>query len=368
MCKMKKIVKRVAILIISMLFAVSASACGKTVTVMELDGYKISANEYQYWLSVYKSYYLYYYNSSKDETEFWLSDAGDGMTYAEYATAVINENVKRTLVGIKLFDDYNLKLGSETVKAIENEISENIEYYGGRSAFNAVLAKLGINVSMLENIYKAEAKLALLEEYLYGDSGIVNVSEDEYSEYFAENYINIKYLIIYTNEVAVLDDDGSLVYDSEGNYVTRKFSDDEKAEINARILTAHAAAEGGEDFDQLISSYSDVDMSSYPNGFYLSPRDYAMHEEVVSEAALRMQVGEVAMVENDYATYIIKKYETPTLTALSDADLATLTNFITVAKEDMYLGMLTEAAFEVTVYDEELAKFSIITAAYNSQI
>ncbi len=365
---MKKMMKRALLLLLAAMMALTLFSCGSTETVMELDGHKVSLNAYSYWLSVYKSYFLYYYNRSNDTVAFWQSTAPDGRSYEQYATDIVRSNVKRMLVAEVLFDSYGLKLDAETVAAIKESIDAEIEYYGSKAAFNQVLSKLNINADILKDIYTTEAKAQALQEHLYGENGAAQVSEAEYAAFFAENYVNIEYMIIYTEETAVLDEEGNATYNSKGELISREFTAEEKAEIAARIADAYGAAMTDGDFSALVAKYSDVDMSAYPNGFFLAAQDCADHDIQVASAALEMEVGEVKLLEGDYVTYIIKRSETPTLTELDETALSGLPNFLSVANEALYLDMLSREAQRVTVYPEKMDVYSIVDVASNPNL
>ncbi len=364
---MKNGLKRVLAVLLAAVM-LTLVGCSNTVKVMELDGYAVTGNEYTYWLSVYKSYFLYYYNNSKDTVAFWESEAPDGRSFEEYATDIARGNVARNLAAQMLFDRHRLKLEEETLQDIKDSIAAEIDYYGSRSAFNEVLKTLGINVDMLEDIYIGEAKAAALQDFLYGENGTVEITEEEYAAYFADNYVHIKYMIIYTESTAVTDEEGNLTYDKTGEMVTRDFTEEEKNAIQARIEVAYQEAKNGRDFDELVKIYSDVDMSGYPEGFFLAARDCAAHDPLVSGAALQMEVGEVKKVESDYATFLIQKCPMPAFSALSEDAMKSMTGFLSVAKEDFFLAMLSEEAKGVSVEEEAIAAYSIVDMAFNPSI
>lgn len=49
-------------------------------------------------------------------------------------------------------------------------------------------------------------------------------------------------------------------------------------------------------------------IKNYPNGFYITPDEYAVHTAAVTEAVFDMEEGEVRFVENESCYFVVKKY------------------------------------------------------------
>lgn len=363
----KRILPRMLCLLLAfaLLLPVMAS-CSSETAVMTFRDSSITSNMYSYWLSKYKYSFLSYYNSSLDSDEFWDTMATDDMTTEEYARQLIDENIKYILIGIQLFREYGLKIDSDTTQSINDDIQEKIDYYGGRSQLNSALSAYGINVDILKECYIAEEKLYAVYDYLYGSSGIEAVTDAQIDQYYEDNYSRIRYLVIYTSEKLLYDENGDYQYDSEGNVMTEELTEEEKAAKQEKINEAMICVAAGDDFGDIMDEYNEADMSSYPNGFYVLANELAdFGFALVTETAM-MDIGEIRRVDDEYATYIVEKLELIPRSQFDDSDTTQMSNLETYCIQQYYEEKFSSFAEEITVNDDELSKYSLRTAASNS--
>ncbi len=155
-----------------LLGALSMSACSKKeTTLMELEGYTITTNQYRFLLSRVKGS-LGYAGYSVDSDSFWeMVISSDGTTYDEYFRQAALTDARRYLAALVLFDEMGLKLPDSVVDQVDKSIDEAIRDAGGKSALNSELAGYGINIDMLREIYLMEAKYNYLQTNLYGTDG-----------------------------------------------------------------------------------------------------------------------------------------------------------------------------------------------------
>lgn len=359
--------KKIVLIITSVIFISILGSCGNSSPVlMTYRDSKITSNMYSYWLSTYKSNFLNYYNDSMDEDSFWENEIKNGLTTEQYATELINKNIKYILIGMQLFREYNLKISPDITAAINDDIKEKIEYYGSRSELNTALSAYGINTDILKDIYIAQEKLNAVYDYLYGENGIEKITEEMLDAYYAKNYSRIKYLIIYTKEKEKVDEKGDVMYDSEGYIMTEPLSDEERREKENKISEAMICVNAGDNFESIMEDYNEEDMSQYPNGFYVSANELGIYGFKMIDAVQNMKIGEVLRVDDEYATYIIKKYEPIDRDKLLEADLKQLENLEKYCIQEQYELKFSQYADDVVVNEEELSKFSVRTAEPNS--
>ena len=170
-----------------LLSAVALTACSrKGTTLLELDGYTISVNQYQLLLSRVKAS-LYYAGYSVDSTTFWdMVIDSQGNTYDQYFRKAALNDAKRYLAAAVIFEEEGLVLPQSYKDAIDEDIEEYIRDAGSKSALNSTLSAYGVNVDMLRDLYELEAKYAYLQAYLYGAEGekiAANVRHDYLTEY-----------------------------------------------------------------------------------------------------------------------------------------------------------------------------------------
>ena len=357
--------KRVLLLILAFAMVFSLFSCSQSKIAMRLGDSSISENMYRFWLSTYKADFLSYYNNSVDSPAFWQSMATDDKTTEQYASELINQNIKYLLVGIKLFRDYGLKIDADISLEINEDIEEKIDFYGGRSPLNAMLAKYGANVDILKDCYIAEEKLYAVYDYLYGANGTEAMTDAMIDGYYRENYSHVRYLVIYTEDKIVYDENGEYVFDSEGNVLTDKLTDAERAEKQAKIASAMAELEQGVDFAEVMTEYNEADMAAYPNGFFISPNELGVFGYALVSETKQMNVGEIRKIEEDGICYIVEKLELTELSKLDDASKSQLASLESYCVQQHYEEKFSAIAEDITVNESVLSQYSLSTASAN---
>ncbi len=342
-------------------------SCGSTSeAIMTFKDSVITANMYSYWLSTYKSDFLNYYNNSMNDDSFWESEVSAGVTAENYAMNLINQNIQFILIGMQLFKNYGLKISTETSTAINEDIKEKIDFYGSRANLNTALSAYGINVDILKDIYIAEEKLYAVYDYLYGENGTEKVTEDMLDEYYKNNYSRVKYIIIYTKEKNMYDENGNLQYDSEGLVVKELLSEEELDEKNDKIKEAMICVNAGDEFESIMESYNEEDMSNYKNGFYMSANELNLYGFAMINNVKNMKTGEIRLVEDNLATYIIKKYDLIERDVFLESDIMQLENMEKYCIQEIYESKFSQYIAEIIINKKILTGFSIRTAAPNS--
>ncbi len=206
--------KRILCLTLCVAMLLSLTLCfsscaekGRTLIKLD-DSLVLTENQFQFLLSRAKANYE---GTIKDwDTLMSL----DGTTYDLYVRRMVLEEAKLLLAGAALFEKEGLRLPDETVKSIETDIKEFIEYHGegSKSAFNSILSEYGFNVDMLKEQYILEAKYEYVQTYLYGKDGS-KLASSATQEYLKQNAVAFKQLLIrpYTY-VYAKDLNGDLIY------------------------------------------------------------------------------------------------------------------------------------------------------------
>nr|MBQ4319815.1 hypothetical protein [Clostridia bacterium] len=195
---MKKIICTILCAVLLCTVLVSCSSGGKT--AMSYGESEINERMYGYWASQFKEYILTSFSDASDTDAYWDAVLDNGMTMADYADAIVLENVKKNLVCTELFRTYGLKLDSTALTAIESDMNDLIESYGSKAALNKDLGRMGINADILREIYTIQEKIS----YLYGfmeASGIIAPNDDVLEAYYKEHYARIKYITIVMSNV-----------------------------------------------------------------------------------------------------------------------------------------------------------------------
>lgn len=346
----------------------SLAGCAKDPVAFSYNGTDISTNMYRYWLSSYKGTFMYTYTDMSDTDAFWDSVLYGDVTAEEYLNGAVTDNVKRNLVCLSLFEQYGLSLSDSAVTAINEYIEELTEEYadGSRRKLNQMLANYGINLNILREIYIVEEKISLLFEYLYADGGPFALTEETLDAYYRKNYVRVRHIYVNDAYAFQMNEAGYYTYDANGNAVTRALTEEELAEKTAKIEAIDKALADGIDFQTVYETYSE-DLY-YANGYYLT-RDTDFIAEVV-DAAFDLEIGETVCVKSAFGTHYLMRLELDDYayndTATSNADF--FDGFTDKVKNDDLLRRLNELLPEVTVYEEEVKKYSIRDAAVNYSI
>lgn len=357
---------KVVAIILAFVMILMLASCQNGEYAMKYEKTTMSKSEYSYWFSTLKTQMLASYNSGIDSDEFWNTETEDGLTYEEILTDSIKTQISSILISVSLFDKYGLELDDETINAIDADIADKEDYIGSRSEMNAELAKLGLNIDVLRDVYINSAKVSAVREYLYGEDGINAPSDSDIEAYFAENYRAIKMIIVYTGIEITTDDDGNYVYDEEGNVETVALDDEQKA-IKAELVdTIIAALESGADIDECVAEFSEVDYSEYPNGFFISKTDSASYGSDVVDAAWNMEIGEVRSVADDVMTFILYRDELPEYANLDSTEQTPVSDMETNMVNELINEMYAPLIKETEENEEIISEFDIREAHMNS--
>ena len=333
-----------------LLLAGCSSGSGET--VMEYRGYKITAPMYQYFSATLKANILKA-SGVKDSDEFWNTEASEGVTAEDYYTEMLDRRVRNLCISQYLFRYYGLKLEDSVKKAIDDDINEKIEYYGGRAALNEALATLGININILKEIYTIEEKQSAVYNYLFGDGGVMEPDDSEVKDYYESNYSRMYYIVLYTTK-PVKDSNGDYVYDTDGSWKTEQMTEDEIAAVREKAKTIFQQAEEGDDalFVSLMKSNSDFDiLSNYPNGLFVSANEYETYGSRIVSLLPEMKPGEVRTFEESYSIWILRKLTLTEYSELSDTDIKQLSSLVSYTAQKKYTQYFDEIGKEVSVSD-----------------
>lgn len=132
-------------------------------------------------------------------------------------------------IAVEQFRVLGLKIDSSISEQVNADISEKLEYAGSRPALNSDLSRYGINIDGLKDIYIAEEKWQAVYNYYFGMSGIERLSDEELTAYYKSNYSLLGLVVLYTENKAERDENGTYVYDKDGNITVSEMTAEEKA-------------------------------------------------------------------------------------------------------------------------------------------
>ena len=369
-------VKRLIALVLSvLLLLICFSSCAaKGEPLLTLDGEELSVNIFSLYLSRMKGTLCSAasFGSSAKQDSFWDTwmDVSTKTTYNTHYTDMVLETAKSHIAALALFEERGLKLPTSYTDEIDAEMQRllDTEANGSKTAFNAILKEFGVSYEILREAYIIEAKIAYLQEDLFGKNGS-KIGANMIDEYYKDTYARFKQVFLYSyeyeyvtdrngdvmyfasdgkvsydtsatakknsNNEYVLDENGDRVYvytdekgneriaykkdgasrenvlDSNGEPVIRLYNDTEMAVLKEQRDEILAQAKNGDmlGFDVLIDKYNeDMGVEEYPNGYYITETTNYASPEVIDKI-FEMSVGEIAWVQSDYGIHIIMRCE-----------------------------------------------------------
>ncbi len=294
--------------------------------IMSYGKYFVTESMYRYWVSNYKRNILSSIPEAKDNPEFWEEEQENGVSFEKYYNDIIQKRVMNYLVSRQLFDEYGLTLSKDTVKKVDADIAEKIDFYGGEEELSKALADLSVNTDILRQIYLCEEIHSAVYNHLYGQGGLDEADGNDIKEYYEKFYSRIQYIVFYKSEIKK-DAGGNTVYDNNGNAETTPLTGEKLQKLMDRISECQGKLDYGADFIEMIKEYSEYStVSNYPNGFFVSKNELSTWGEGIVNGAERAHEGEVFRVDEDEAVYIVLKGALTPFGNLSDKDLSQLTS------------------------------------------
>lgn len=358
MVKKFPIIKFMALAVAVATVAIMLSACGNAGELaLEYDDIIVTSRMYEYWAAYYKAVFMRSYAGISDTDEFWDSEASDGMTAEEYLSGVLLENVKKNIAGAWLFDYMGLKFTSDMKKEVREGIKSLRNNFadGKKRAFNEYLSQFGINEDILYDIYVMDAKVSYCYNYLFGESGIAEISDADKKTFLDDHYSHIQHLYINNKYKYVLDENGNYTYDENGKTVTTNLTSEEIAEKEKAIAAVEAGLNSGVSFEELWEEYSEDKL--YEKGYYIAS-DTKFITDVVT-AAFKIKVGEWTKVETQYGVHFIKRYATDDSPWDDKAYTDFFLDFEDKLKEYLFTKMLGDVTDKITVYPDVTSKIKL---------
>ncbi len=353
--------------------AISLSACGqKGKVLMSINDKSVTLSTYTLLLSRMKGT-LSYYGYEVESEDFWNTIISlDGLTYDDYFSTTILEELSEYLIADYLFSLEGLKLSQERESEVDAIMSALVKSAGSKTALNKSLKEFGVNIDMLREVYIIEAKIEQLKEHFYGKNG-EKIDRATKEAYFEQNYVAFGQIFIpsyyyvteldefgdtvyYTddkqtaiaydtvNGETVTDEFGKLVLDKFKNpvyYTTAKkiaydkangrigYVKDENGELIAELYSKDEIAKLYEkaknyanecngnidtflEYAKVYDGSDSLGETQYlfnESGYYASQaQDFAYLDKIASSLA-DMLVGECRVIEGSYGYHVICKYQ-----------------------------------------------------------
>ncbi len=290
--KTKKLLTAVAaVLTVCLLLTSCSSKSGKAsaddftakTPVFECAGVQINYDEYMYVLNSYKATYEGYYGP-----DYWNTTDGEAMSV--YIRSYAESYLKETCGLLFWAQELGVQLEEEDEATVAEQYQTALANYESEEAMLEAMKTAG----MTKDLYMDLIRENVLINKLY-----LNVSENQlhYTDEDLEAYGEEKNLIR-IQHILIKNDEGD---DPEENLAL------------AKELQQRAAA--GEDFTELVQSYSEDAPANMESGYTFSKDDTSGYVKAFADAAVALAMGEISDVvevneEGYYSGYhILKRVE-----------------------------------------------------------
>ena len=185
--------------------------------------------------------------------------------------------------------------------------------------------------------------------HYFGDSGLTPISDEQVEQFYLDEYVRIKHI-----QLKLTDAEGKAL---DSATVTAK-------RTQAQTLLAQALAASAEDFDIMITDYSeDSGKTTYPEG-YIFNNTMSFPKEFMT-ASFEMKVGDVRLVETSSGLHIMRK-EALDPDAYLTGTRATQVKAACAQElfKELLIGVRDELG--VTLNEEIIHKYDVATITYLS--
>jgi len=169
-------------------------------------------------------------------------------------------------------------------QAMNLDVTADYEKYVSQFGDTNIKAQLGISDELFDFLCYTDVYSAKVQTVFAEEQGV------NFEEYFKNNFWRAKHLLLMTQDK----------------------TDEEKAEIKAKIDGLYEQVKNGADFDALIKEHNeDPDVDSNPDGYIFTTQEMVPEFE---DGVKNINVGEFNLVETSYGYHIVQRLaldETP---------------------------------------------------------
>lgn len=316
--------------IISLLFAVilllsilSLTACGE-MHIGTAGGKKIDTGKAGYY-SFYIHWQRDYYKELLKQSGYDINNSMDNL-YTDSLTVhdVIIQSAKEQYLSFVIvtqqFEELGLELTEKETKNIEDRYQEDWVGAYGEKGMKAILKELGLNKKEFLNLLSVQVKSDRIIEHYYGKGGPEEITVQERKEYFNENYLRFKYILIATvddNEKALPEDEiknrrntaNSLLAQIQNNTATIEDLIPQYSEDYTKItdkMTAEEKATAESSNKKAVEQGIITNLEGVFNQTLHTVYDISVNEKIIKQLQT-MNVGDSAVVEIDNSIWVIQK-------------------------------------------------------------
>lgn len=340
---MNKFVQRAVALVVMVAVVMGATVWGTNRTtisyqelkssapvVMTVNGDEVKADEYAGYMLYNMMYYANMY-AQFGMTDMW-SNADAAAMFGPAMPSAAQEQAVYARVVMQKFDELGLNLTYAQEKEIGQLRQDSIDMMG-YDAYIDQISQFGFSDATYNNFMYISQCYQALNDYYFGENGVSVPSDEELMQYFKDNYLSAKHILICLNDPLTGE----------------QLRTDEEARAEAQAILDRINA--GEDFDTLMNEFSeDTGLAGNPDGYIFTEGE--MVDEFY-QGAVALAEGEVSdLVKSDYGYHIIKR-EPLDYEGQFENYKSMLTSLVAGTMDDLLSQWMEEADVQTTdTYDE----------------
>ena len=285
--------------------------------VMTVNGYNMA-----YYANMYAQFGM---------TDVWNDEYAAATLGSSMPQAAKDQSVYARVV-LQKFNELGLKLTYDQEKQMTQLRQDTIDSMG-YDAFAKQIANFGFSDQSYNNFMYISQCYNALNEYYYGENGANVPSDEDLRQYFADNYIAAKHILIST-------------VDSTTGETIRT---DEEAKAEAQKILDRINA--GEDYDALMNEYSeDPGLAGNPDGYIFTEGEMVTEFYDGAKALAEDEVS--GLIKSDYGYHIIKRVPLD-VDGQFENYKGMLTTAVAGTMDDLLTQWMQEADVQTTeTYDE----------------
>lgn len=298
--------------------------------VMTVNGDEVCADEYAGYMLYNMSYYANMY-AQLGMTDVWNDEYAAATLGSSMPAAAKDQSVYARVV-LQKFNELGLKLTYDQEKQMTQLRQDSIDSMS-YDAYTKQIANFGFSDQSYSNFMYISQCYNALNDYYFGENGANVPSDDELRQYFTDNYLAAKHILISTVDSMTGEE---IRTDAEAKAEAQKILD----RINA-----------GEDYDALMNEYSeDPGLAGNPDGYIFTEGEMVTEFYDGAKALAEDEVS--GLVKSDYGYHIIKRVPLD-VDGQFENYKPLLTTAVAGTMDDLLTQWMEEADVQTTeVYDE----------------
>ena len=317
-----KRIKAISVSVCILIVLIICSSCSNVSYIATIDNEKMPVGPYAFYAYYtrdnYQSNLSYYGVTDFTSALTEQADSTGTKLYAYIIQETKNSYIQHVITERK-FEEYGLSLNEDQQAALDESFQSNWIDSVGIEKFTEICKTLDMTSAEFKEVISVSYKNSCLMDYLFGEGGRYEITDDELRNNYADGYERFRYIAL-----SKLDSSGATL------------STDELIAKKALVDEAYQKALDGEDFGELIAQYSEdyiqitddisdeeksyyelsnkqasedglvIDKNGIFNYEYYLYYNYSIDSNIVN-AVFSMDVGDIKVIELSSSFWVIQK-------------------------------------------------------------